>query len=83
MFHVNRSTCNMCFFDVFVGEGEHEVLLLHHLDPSPCLVFMFYLYKTFFIMGSIQPSLELHNEKKYSIKQMNQLHYHLKNLPIF
>lgn len=34
-------------------------------------------------MGSIQPSLELHNEKKYSIKQMNQLHYHLKNLPIF
>ena len=22
----------MCFFDVFVGKGEHNVLLLHHLD---------------------------------------------------
>ena len=21
------------FFDVFVGEGEHHVLLLHHFDP--------------------------------------------------
>ena len=33
----------MCFFDVFVGEVEHDVLLLCHLDPSfwslifPCL----------------------------------------------
>ena len=22
------------FFDVFVGEGEHHILLLHHLDPA-------------------------------------------------
>ena len=25
----------MCFFDVFVGEGERNILLLCHLDPSP------------------------------------------------
>ena len=25
----------MCFFDAFVGEGEHNVLLICHLDPSP------------------------------------------------
>ena len=24
----------MCFFDVFVGEGEQDLLFLHHLDPS-------------------------------------------------
>ena len=24
----------MCFFDVFVGEGEHDILLSCHLDPS-------------------------------------------------
>ena len=22
------------FFDVFVGEGEHHILLLHHLNPT-------------------------------------------------
>ena len=40
MFCVNCSTC--VFFDVFVGEGEYNVLLLHHLDPSPlnCTVLM-------------------------------------------
>ena len=26
------------FFDVFVGEGEHNVLLLCHLDPSSAIV---------------------------------------------
>ena len=33
MFFVNHSTCRCVFFDVFVG-GEHDILLLHHLDPS-------------------------------------------------
>ena len=28
----------MCFFDVFVGEGECEVLLLCHLDPPPTII---------------------------------------------
>ena len=23
-----------CFFDVFVGEDEHHVLLLYYLDPA-------------------------------------------------
>ena len=22
------------FFDVFMGEGEHHILFLHHLDPA-------------------------------------------------
>ena len=25
----------MCFFDVFVGESEQGILLLHHLNPPP------------------------------------------------
>ena len=35
----------MCLFDVFVGEGECNVLLLCHLDPSP-LNCKFRLHKT-------------------------------------
>ena len=31
------------FFDVFVGEGEHDILLLHHLDPSSPMTFYFQL----------------------------------------
>ena len=27
----------LVFFDVFVGEGECNVLFLHHLDPAPSL----------------------------------------------
>lgn len=36
----------MCFFDVFVGEGELDVLLLCHLDPSSMSLFL----KIFFYM---------------------------------
>ena len=31
------------FFDVFVEEGEHHVLLLHHLDPTPVCMYLFEL----------------------------------------
>ena len=32
----------MCFFDVFVGESGHNILLLCHLDPSDMLIFFFF-----------------------------------------
>ena len=37
MLCVNHSTCRF-FSDVYVGEGEHHVLLFHHLDPSPPVI---------------------------------------------
>ena len=37
LFCANHSTCR-CFSNVFVGEGEHDILLLHHLDPSPLCI---------------------------------------------
>ena len=30
---MNHSTCR-CVFDVFMGEGEDDILHLHNLDPS-------------------------------------------------
>ena len=41
MFYVNHSTCKWVFFNVFVGEGECHVILLHHLDPTS-LFFLFF-----------------------------------------
>ena len=39
MFCANHSTCR-CVFDVFVGEGEHDVLLLRYLDAYPIHTFI-------------------------------------------
>ena len=36
---VNRSTCR-CIFNIFVGEGELHILLLHHLDPAPPFILL-------------------------------------------
>ena len=41
MFSVNRFTCR-CVCDVFVGEGECDLLLLCHLAPPPYFIFLFY-----------------------------------------
>ena len=40
MFLVSRFTYRCLFFNVFVGEGEHDVLLLFHLDLPPKIEFM-------------------------------------------
>ena len=34
----------MCFFDVFVGEGKHDVLLCH-LDPYPYFFFLAFFFR--------------------------------------
>ena len=36
-FYVSSFTCRCVVFDVFVAEGEHDLLLLCHLAPSPVL----------------------------------------------
>ena len=38
MFYANHFTCRCISLDMFVGEGECHVLLLHHFDPSPLLI---------------------------------------------
>ena len=42
-------------FDVFLGKGEHHILLLHYFDlSSPVLILVFVLVFTACLCGSLQ-----------------------------
>ena len=62
MLYASHSTCRWVFFfffDVFVGEGEHHVLFLCHLDPTPpsFLKYIYFISPHFYERETISPSL--------------------------
>ena len=57
MFCVNRSTCRYVFL-MFVGEGEHHILFLCHLDPSSIFTLNSFSILTVFFLNSVSIRLQ-------------------------